>query len=75
MLVSPRDDDKAPAVRQVPCPACGAPSLFAVGNRWRPFCSPRCAGVDLGAWASEAYRVASPPPAGDEEEPGQAERH
>jgi uncharacterized protein len=47
--------------RQVPCPACGELCLFAPKNRWRPFCSPRCAGVDLGAWASESYRVAAPP--------------
>jgi endogenous inhibitor of DNA gyrase (YacG/DUF329 family) len=26
--------------------------------RWRPFCSERCKIIDLGAWASEAYRVA-----------------
>jgi endogenous inhibitor of DNA gyrase (YacG/DUF329 family) len=49
------------AVRRVPCPRCAAPALFAVANRWRPFCSERCAGVDLGAWASEAYRVESGP--------------
>ena len=49
-----------PAVRQVPCPSCDEPSVFAPSNRWRPFCSPRCAGVDLGAWASEGYRVAAP---------------
>ena len=48
--------------RRVPCPRCAAPSLFSPANRWRPFCSERCAGVDLGAWASEAYRVTSKPP-------------
>jgi uncharacterized protein len=59
--------DAVPSARQVPCPACGSPSLFTAANRWRPFCSARCAGVDLGAWASEAYRVAAaPPPEGDE---------
>jgi endogenous inhibitor of DNA gyrase (YacG/DUF329 family) len=26
-------------------------------SRWRPFCSPRCKTIDLGAWAAEAYRV------------------
>jgi len=29
---------------------------------WRPFCSERCKLVDLGAWATERYRV----PAEDE---------
>jgi uncharacterized protein len=35
--------------RQVPCPAC----------------SERCRNVDLGAWASEGYRVATQAPAED----------
>jgi len=26
-------------------------------NVWRPFCSERCKLIDLGAWASERYRV------------------
>jgi uncharacterized protein len=47
------------AARRVPCPRCAAPTMFAPSNRWRPFCSERCAGIDLGAWASEAYRVES----------------
>lgn len=46
-----------PALRQVPCPACGQPAVFAPANRWRPFCSERCRLGDLGAWASERYRV------------------
>jgi len=49
----------APA-KTVPCPRCGAPSVYAPGNRWRPFCSERCRVIDLGAWASEAYRVPVP---------------
>ena len=47
--------------RHVPCPACGEPALFAPANPWRPFCSERCRNVDLGAWASERYRVAAAP--------------
>jgi uncharacterized protein len=58
--------------RHVPCPACGEPSLFAPVNRFRPFCSARCAGVDLGAWASEGYRVAARP-RGDESDDGAAD--
>ncbi len=27
-------------------------------NPWRPFCSERCKLLDLGAWASEEYRIA-----------------
>jgi endogenous inhibitor of DNA gyrase (YacG/DUF329 family) len=26
-------------------------------NRYRPFCSERCKLIDLGAWATEKYRV------------------
>ena len=33
------------------------PVEWAVENRWRPFCSERCRLIDLGAWASESYRV------------------
>lgn len=58
------------AVRQVPCPACGQPAVFAPANRWRPFCSERCRVGDLGAWASERYRVpASAAPDTDEAGP------
>lgn len=50
--------------RRVPCPTCRKPALFAPANRWRPFCSERCRSLDLGAWASESYRVeAESPPA------------
>ncbi|MDT7837341.1 DNA gyrase inhibitor YacG [Aquabacterium sp. OR-4] len=51
-----RDATQA-GIRHVPCPACGQPAVFAPGNRWRPFCSERCRLGDLGAWASERYRV------------------
>jgi uncharacterized protein len=47
------------SVRTVPCPRCKGPSLLASSNLWRPFCSERCSSIDLGAWASEAYRVES----------------
>jgi uncharacterized protein len=30
---------------------------WSPASRWRPFCSERCKTIDLGAWASEAYRV------------------
>jgi uncharacterized protein len=50
------------AVRQVACPRCKGPAVFASSNRWRPFCSERCASIDLGAWASEAYRVPASQP-------------
>jgi endogenous inhibitor of DNA gyrase (YacG/DUF329 family) len=56
-----------PAHRTVACPACRGPSLYAPENAWRPFCSARCQGLDLGAWAAEGYRVAAPPSGGEDE--------
>ena len=41
----------------VRCPQCGGESEWSVTNAFRPFCSERCKLIDLGAWASEAYRV------------------
>jgi uncharacterized protein len=35
------------------CPICGKPAE----ERWRPFCSKRCADVDLNRWLSGAYTV------------------
>ena len=43
--------------KKVRCPQCGGESLWSPENRWRPFCSERCKLIDLGAWASEEYRV------------------
>lgn len=45
------------ATRQIPCPQCGGNSVWGSENPFRPFCSERCKLIDLGAWASEAYRV------------------
>lgn len=45
------------SVRVVRCPHCGGESLWSPENKFRPFCSERCRLIDMGAWASEAYRV------------------
>ena len=45
-----------------PCPICGRPAVKA----HRPFCSARCADVDLGHWVTGRYRVPT------EEEPEDA---
>jgi endogenous inhibitor of DNA gyrase (YacG/DUF329 family) len=64
--------DKASLIqRRVRCPNCGKLALYAAENASRPFCSPRCRNADLGAWASEGYRVASAPPT-DADDPGLA---
>ena len=46
----------------VTCPACQGLSRYAPDNRFRPFCSERCKQLDLGAWASESFRVPTSPP-------------
>lgn len=43
--------------RSVRCPACAGLSLYSPANPYRPFCSARCKGVDLGAWASESFKL------------------
>jgi endogenous inhibitor of DNA gyrase (YacG/DUF329 family) len=44
-------------MRQVACPRCSALVAWSRDNPWRPFCSERCKMADLGAWATEEYRV------------------
>jgi hypothetical protein len=39
------------------CPICGKPAA----DKTRPFCSSRCADIDLGRWFSEAYRAPGAP--------------
>ncbi len=55
-----------PKPRTVVCPTCGGPSLYALENRYRPFCSERCKNVDLGAWASEGFRMPADAPPDDQ---------
>lgn len=47
----------------VKCPGCGENLRYDAANPFRPFCSERCRMADLGAWASEGYRIpdATPP--------------
>ncbi|MFO7759376.1 MAG: DNA gyrase inhibitor YacG [Roseovarius sp.] len=40
------------------CPICRKPTVF----RYRPFCSKRCADIDLGKWFSGDYAVPSDDP-------------
>ena len=42
---------------QIKCPICGKITTWEE-NPCRPFCSERCRLMDLGAWASEKYRIA-----------------
>ncbi len=56
------------AVRTVRCPGCGARSVYALTNPYRPFCSERCKTGDLGAWSSENYRVEVQPAIEDKDD-------
>jgi endogenous inhibitor of DNA gyrase (YacG/DUF329 family) len=46
--------------RIVKCPQCKAEVAWTPESKWRPFCSERCKLIDLGAWASERYRIETP---------------
>lgn len=41
------------------CPICGKPPLA----EYRPFCSKRCADIDLGRWLGGRYRLPAEEPA------------
>jgi endogenous inhibitor of DNA gyrase (YacG/DUF329 family) len=45
------------------CPICGKPAVA----QFRPFCSRRCADLDLHKWLSGRYAI--PAAEGDEEDP------
>jgi len=59
--------DPPPAVRvtAAKCVRCGKP----VNPRTRPFCSQRCADIDLGNWISGSYKIATD----DDEAAGEAD--
>ena len=50
------------------CPICGKPAE----PQYRPFCSPRCAQIDLGRWLKGTYRIPTDeaPDEGDDNEAG-----
>lgn len=55
--------------RRPACPICSRPSV----SEYQPFCSQRCADVDLGRWLNERYAIPeaidpdAPPPEPDSE--------
>ncbi len=63
------------APRIVTCPACKRGTEYNSSNRWRPFCSERCRSQDLGAWASESYRVPAQAPVDSADEAPAADLH
>lgn len=55
------NSDAPPAAPRL-CPICDAPAV----QRYRPFCSSRCADIDLGRWLKGVYAV----PAREDESEG-----
>ncbi len=51
------DATTPPAARQKPCPICGKPAEA----RFKPFCSSRCADIDLGRWLKGSYVIPGAP--------------
>ena len=49
-----RMSERADISRTMSCPICGKPAV----EKFRPFCTKRCADVDLNRWLSGAYVVA-----------------
>ncbi len=49
-----RGNGAAEGVKAGPCPICSKPRV----HEFRPFCSKRCADIDLGRWLKGAYVVA-----------------
>jgi len=58
-------DDMTTRPRAKKCPICGKPAE----QQFRPFCSKRCADVDLNRWLSGTYAV----PVTEENEKPQAD--
>lgn len=53
----PRPQDRTAKDNDRGCPVCG----LAVAVRYRPFCSARCADIDLARWLNEGYRIPDDP--------------
>ena len=51
-----------------PCAICGKPAVA----RYKPFCSARCADIDLGRWLKGTYVIPGEPV--DEAETGPSKR-
>jgi hypothetical protein len=72
------DDETESGPRRPPCPICAKPAT----REFRPFCSKRCANVDLGRWLGGRYAIPGepvhedePPDSGDGEGSGTGQGH
>jgi uncharacterized protein len=65
-----KETDKTGAEKPVrlrpraPCPICAKPSV----QRYHPFCSIRCADVDLSRWLGGRYAIPAAEPGEEDEE-------
>ena len=57
--------EAAPTPRLRRCPICGKPT----DDNFRPFCSRRCADIDLNRWLSGVYAVPGKPEETEDEAP------
>lgn len=46
---------------EVSCPICARKVEWSPTQKFKPFCSERCKMIDLGDWATEAYKVPCQP--------------
>ena len=58
-----RSDKPVPLRPKTPCPICGKPSV----HRYAPFCSLRCADIDLHRWLGGRYAIPAEEPGEDDE--------
>ncbi len=64
-MTSPSNDNET-KTGQAPCPICNAPPALD----YAPFCSRRCADVDLHRWLSGGYAI----PASEDDSEGAADQ-
>jgi uncharacterized protein len=64
-----RMNERAARPPQRACPICGKPAVAET----RPFCSQRCAQIDLGRWLKGVYAIPARPDAGEDEADGDTE--
>jgi endogenous inhibitor of DNA gyrase (YacG/DUF329 family) len=62
----PQKDKKSPT-----CPNCSQPA----GGEDKPFCSRRCAEIDLGRWLKGGYAIAGDPVLSNDEMNDDSEEH
>lgn len=60
---------KVVPLKRAKCPTCGKPAT----QKTKPFCSKRCADIDLGRWLNEDYRIPTNEFPGEDEQAGDSE--